>query len=120
MIQRSQERRRPGRRTFVCFTCRTTERVPVGRLTRRCRKCRAPAEYVYYKFRIPRVKDDKGWRALMQSVRELNRAIATRALHWLRARADRYARALPSQPPHRRRTFERLLRDVEEEIRAYE
>jgi hypothetical protein len=107
-------------RTFVCFTCRTTERVPIARLTRKCRKCHAPAEHVYYKFRIPRADDDKGWSDLMQRVREVNRTIREGALKHFRSRAERYARALKGQPEKRTKAAEARLREIEEKIRKYE
>lgn len=109
-----------SKRTFVCFTCRTTERVPIARLTRKCRKCHAPAEHVYYKFRIPRADDDKGWSDLMQKVREVNRDIREGALRHFRSQAERYLRILSEQPAKRTRTIEARLREVEEKIRKIE
>ena len=105
-----------SKRTFVCFTCRTTERVPIARVTRQCRKCHAPAEHVYYKFRIPRADDDKGWSDLMQKVRDVNRTIKDRALRRLRSEAERYSRSLTSQPAHRSRAIQAKLRELEQKI----
>lgn len=106
-----------SKRTFVCFTCRTTERVPIARVTRKCRKCHAPAEHVYYKFRVPRADDDKGWSDLMQKVREVNRTIREGALRYFRSQAERYSQ-IPSEK--RTRAAEAGLREAEEKIRKYE
>ena len=108
-------------RTFVCFDCRTTERVPIyRRLTRNCRKCRRPAEHVYYKFRIPPIDDDKAWRELATKVRQVNDAIKKNRLTYLRDRVDRYTRALETVPPGRRAAFLKRLKGVNEEIAEWE
>ena len=107
-------------RTFACFTCRTTERVSFARITRTCRKCHAPAEHVYYKFRIPRADDDRGWQELMQRVREVNDRIKTRTLAWLRQRAAAYVRNVESAPAHRQKRLRRHLRAIESAIAEWE
>ena len=104
-----------SKRTYVCFPCRTTERVPYERATRNCRKCHAPAEHVYYKFRIPRADDDRGWADLMQKVRDVNRVIKERALERLRSEAERYARI-----PDRNGKAAARLRDLQEKIQQLE
>jgi hypothetical protein len=107
-------------RTFVCFACRTTERVPVARLTRNCRKCHAPAEHVYYKFHIPRRTDNRGWSELIQKVRKFNDAIKTRVVRYLTAEAERCRNALIAAPENRRTDLRRMLREAEETLLKWE
>ena len=109
-----------SKRTYVCFACRTTERVPVSRITRTCRKCHEPVEHVYYKFRVPRLDDDAGWSDLMQKVREVNRTIRENALKHLRSEAERYSRMLTAQPMHRAKTVATRLREIQEKISKFE
>jgi hypothetical protein len=104
----------------VCFDCRTTERVPISRLTRDCRKCHAPAEHVYYKFRIPARDDDKAWSELKWRVREVNDRIKAGALRHLRAESDRYLRMLRSAPTKRLKSLQRRLRQIDEKLRKWE
>ena len=107
-------------RTFVCFACRTTERVEISRMTRRCRKCHAPSEHVYYKFRIPRRDDDDGWAALMPKVREVNRTIKENWLQELRADEERYSQVLAEAPPHRKTRATAKLREIRDKLSKLE
>ena len=110
-----------SKRTFVCFACRTTDRVSLfARVSRRCRKCRATAEHVYYKFRIPPADDDAGWAELMQKVRKVNDAIKANSLKYYRAKAERHARSLATLPEWRAKKARAQLREVEALIRQYE
>ena len=86
-------------RTYVCFTCRTTARVPAQRITQVCRQCRAPAEHVYYKFKIPRRGEDDGWEELQVKVRAVNRKLKSNALSWLRKERAKLERLLAEAPP---------------------
>ena len=98
--------------TYVCFTCRTTERVPASRISKRCRKCRAPAEYVYWKFKVPKRGDDASWDALQAKVRPMNRATKARALARLereRAKVERILATLPRDMEQRRRSLQAKL-----------
>lgn len=104
-------------RTFVCFDCRTTERVPVGRWTRDCRKCRKPATYVYWKFSIPKKKDDDGWAELRRRTAEVNAVIKARQLRSLRERVERYERMLPRIRGTR---LSMRLEAMREELAAFE
>jgi hypothetical protein len=109
-------------RTYVCFTCRTTERVPLARVTRRCRKCRAPSEHVYHKFRIPRADDDTGWSELMRKVREVNDVLKTDMVRRLRERAEKYERQLAAARADDPRSI-RLkahLRELQERLAEWE
>ena len=108
-------------RTFVCFQCRTTERVPYGRWARNCRQCRAQAEYVYYKFRIPKKGDHDGWNELRTRVREVNAQIKTRALRSEQHREAYYQRLLATiADVHCRRELEAKLQSVREAIAVWE
>ena len=107
-------------RTFVCFACRTTERVSLSRFTRNCRKCRAVAEHVYYKFRIPPADDDKGWADLRVKVRSVNDQIKKYALQRLNAKAERYTRIVATMSEPRAKKIRRWLREVQDDIRTYE
>lgn len=94
-------------RTYVCFTCRTTARVTVGRITQVCRQCRALAEHVYYKFKIPRRGDDAGWEELQMKVRADNRTLKSTALARLRqerAKRERLLGGTPQSQPARQRS----------------
>jgi hypothetical protein len=102
-------------RTYVCFDCRTTERVPTARIAKTCRKCRKPAHHVYYKFKVPARTDDRGWSALEPRVRAVNIDMQTRALARLRERRLRLERVLDSgalKNEAKRKQLRRQLRDV--------
>lgn len=106
-------------RTFVCFDCRTTERVDTARVSRKCRKCRQPAEYVHYKFRIPKKDDEKGWDSLMARVRPFNDSLKRDMLIFLRRELARIEKALASKPlPRgaRERRLRRQLRDTSKSL----
>ena len=107
-------------RTFVCFACRTTDRVPFRRLTRDCRVCRSPEEHVYYKFRVPRADDDRGWSDLQRKVREVNGKIKARAVAKLQHDAERYARLLETQPAERLPMLRHRLRDIHAALLEWE
>lgn len=109
-----------SKRTFVCFTCRTTDRVPLPRRTRDCRICHAPAEHVYYKFRIPRRDDDTGWSELQDKVRDVNAKIKARAVAKLTADAERYTRLLASQPADRQSAVRHKLREIQTALAEWE
>ena len=94
--------------TFVCFECRTTERVPVSRLSKTCRKCRKPAESVFYKFPIPRRTDDRGWEELLRKVRPFNRAARERALVYYRTEQARLEKLIHTTPSKARAFATRL------------
>lgn len=85
-------------RTYVCFDCRTTERVPVSRITRACRKCRKQAEHVYYKFKIPPRNDGAGWQELQTKVRALNHRAKSNALSRLRQERTKLLRLVAEVP----------------------
>ena len=109
-------------RTDVCFTCRTTARVPVGRITQVCRRCRALAEHVYYKFKIPPRGDDAGWEELQMKVREDNRTMKSSALARLRKERANLERLLAEIPPSqqaRRRSLRLKLKTVQEEAEQW-
>lgn len=107
--------------TFVCFECRTTERQPFSRITRNCRVCRRPAEYVYWKLRIPKKDDDKGWIELARRTRANNDKIKKRMLTWEQAREARYERMLANtRDPERRRRLESALRNIRGKIARWE
>jgi recombinational DNA repair protein (RecF pathway) len=92
-------------RTYACFGCRTTERVPASRIAKTCRKCRKPAHHVYYKFKIPGRLDDRAWSDLEDRVRPMNFEIQSRALQRLRverARLERLVREAPVSRTERR------------------
>jgi len=108
-------------RTFVCFECRTTEREPYGRWTRNCRKCRARAEYVHYKFRIPKKDDDDGWAELRKRAQEVNAQIKTRALASEHRREEHYTRILATvETPSTRHELEEKLRSIRDAISVWE
>lgn len=110
-----------SKRTYVCFACRTTERVPMARITRRCRKCGARAEHVYYKFRIPRRDDDRGWEMLRVRVREVNNIIKSRALDRLSRRKTRAEGALATaKKANSRKKARQRLRLIHEKLRRWE
>ncbi len=94
--------------------------MPVTRLTRDCRICHAPAEHVYYKFRIPTRDDDKAWRELKQRVREVNDRMKARAVEALRAKVDRYSRVIPSATPGRQPKLRREMEAAQEKLRKWE
>lgn len=109
-------------RTFVCFDCRTTERVPASRIARLCRKCRKPAHHVYYKFKIPGRTDDRGWVVLESRVRPMNIEIQTRAMARLRDRRAKLERMLAGGAPKselKQKQLKRQLRDLESESREW-
>ena len=109
-------------RTYACFTCRTTARVPMGRITQVCRQCRAPAEHVYYKFKIPRRKDDAGWEELQIKVRAVNRTMKSNVLTRLRrerAKLERLLAETPPSRPHRQRALRLKLKTVQIETEQW-
>lgn len=109
-------------RTYVCFTCRTTARVTVGRITQVCRQCRAPAEHVYYKFKIPRRGDDAGWEELQMKVRADNRTLKSTALARLRqerAKRERLLGETPQSQPARQRSLRFKLKTVQKEAEQW-
>lgn len=107
-------------RTYVCFDCRTTERLPTSRIAKKCRKCRKPAQHVYYKFRIPARGDAKAWADLEARVRPMNLEMQTRALKRLRARRARLERLVATvRSDVTRRAHLRQLRQVNLETQAW-
>lgn len=109
-------------RTYVCFDCRTTERVPTSRIAKLCRKCRKPAHHVYYKFRIPGRTHDRGWTQLETRVRPMNVELQVRALARLRARRERLERVLASGPGKneaKRKQLARELREIESKCKEW-
>ncbi len=105
-------------RTYVCFDCRTTERVPALRIARNCRKCHKPAEHVFYKFKIPKRGDNTGWAILQKKVRPLNLEIQTKVLFRMRAERARLERVLSQTPPEkesRRLEITRKLKMMEKQ-----
>jgi hypothetical protein len=108
--------------TYVCFECRTTERVPDGRITRNCRKCRRRAEHVYHKFKIPRGDDDAAWRELLTKVRLFNRQAKSNALLRLgqeRANLERLLARVPASKPHRQRSLRLQLKTINESVEKW-
>ena len=106
-------------RTYVCFECRTTERVSASRITRICRKCRKQAEHVYYKFKIPPRDDDAGWQALQTKVRTLNREAKSNMLSRLRQERTKLQRLLADVPESRQdrlRSLRFKLKSVNEKL----
>ena len=109
--------------TYVCFTCRTTERVPQSRITRTCRKCRRPAEHVYYKFKIPKKDDDAGWDELRRKVRPFNRTVKANALASLekeRVKLERILSTLQGDKQNKRRSIEAKLSINKRQIVAWQ
>ena len=109
-------------RTYVCFNCRTTERVHAARIAKVCRKCRKPAHHVYYKFKIPGRADDHEWVTLERLVRPMNMEIQSRALARLRARQAQLERMLGSAAKRselKLKKLKRQLRDLEAELKAW-
>ena len=103
-------------RTYVCFTCRTTARVPAQRITQVCRQCREPAEHVYYKFKIPRRDEDAGWEDLQTKVRAVNRKLKSNALTGLRkerAKLERLLAEVARSQPDRQRSLRFKLKTVQ-------
>lgn len=110
-------------RTYVCFDCRTTERVPTSRISKSCRKCRKPAQHVYHKFSIPPRKDDDGWADLEKRVRPMNLEMHVRALAGLRekrARLERQLETASASSEERRKQMRRQLRTVVSEIKEWQ
>jgi hypothetical protein len=108
--------------THVCFDCRTTERVPAGRITRNCRKCRAQAEHVYYKFKIPQRDDDVAWQSLQTKVRAFNHQVKSNVLARLRqerAKLERLLAEVPETKQDRRRLLRFKLKVVNEKMRQW-
>jgi hypothetical protein len=111
-----------SKRTYVCFDCRTTERVPVGRISRSCRKCRKQAEHVFYKFKIPKRTDDAAWQELETKVRAFNRNVKTDALVRLRqerTRLERLIAELPESKPDRRRVLSFKLKRITADMKEW-
>jgi hypothetical protein len=109
-------------RTYVCFNCRTTERVPAERITKVCRKCREQAEHVYYKFKIPQRDDDVAWQKLQTKVRAVNRKLKSDALAWLRkerARLEQLLAEVPQSKQERRRSLRFKLKTVKEKTEQW-
>jgi len=105
-------------RTYACFECRTTGRVPSSRITMDCRKCRKPAHHIYYKFKIPGRRDERGWAELERRVRPMNLEFQTGALRRVRAEQARIRRVIETLPESRRarrldlnRRLERLAKE---------
>jgi hypothetical protein len=108
--------------TYVCFDCQTTERVPAGRITRNCRKCRAQAEHVYYRFKIPQRDDSVAWQSLQTKVRAFNRQAKSNVLARLRQERERLERQiaeLPKNKPGRQRMLSFKLKVVDEKIEKW-
>jgi len=106
-------------RTYVCFDCRTTERVLAARIARSCRK---PAHHVYYKFKVSSRADDSGWTKLEGRVRPVNIEIQTHALARLRKRRAQLERILSSgtkKSELKQKQLRRQLRDVDAESREW-
>lgn len=100
-------------RTYVCFRCRTTERVPLPRINKTCRKCRNKAEHVFYKFRIPAGRDDRAWADLQVRVRAYNREAKARVVERLEREQAWLERILSETPDTRfqkRRSLEIRVR----------
>lgn len=109
-------------RTYVCFECRTTERVPLSRITRTCRKCRRQAEHVYYKFKIPPRRDDASWQELQRKVRALNRQVRSNMLSRLRqesAKLQRLVVEVPTSKQDRIRSLRFKLKSVNKKIEEW-
>jgi hypothetical protein len=109
-------------RTYVCFDCRTTERVAAPRIAKRCRKCRRAAHHVYYKFKIPARADDRGWSALESQVRPMNLETQVRMLAQLRGKRRRLERILATVPvtnPSRQKLLRSQLRAIEAESKEW-
>lgn len=109
--------------TYVCFACRTTDRDAGSRITRRCRRCRAPAEYVYWKFKIPKASDDAGWVELENKVRPMNRATKARVLATLekdRLNIERVLATVPVDNEARRRSLEAKLSIIRKQVAEWQ
>jgi len=105
-------------RTYACFECRTTGRVPTSRITMNCRKCRNPAHHIYYKFKIPGRLDDRGWRDLEAKVRPMNLELQSSALRRVRdeqARIERLVKDLPESRRSKRIDLSQRLRALAKE-----
>jgi len=112
-----------SKRTFVCFDCRTTERVDSGRITRNCRRCRRRAEHVYYKFRIPPRRDDGGWDSLMHKARDFNAGLRAVNLRHLRGRRAKFASVLAQLPVSRvagRRALARRIQELDRQVAEWQ
>jgi hypothetical protein len=109
--------------TYVCFDCRTTERVPIARISRACRKCRKPAHHVYYKFSIPKRDDNPGWKDLEAKVRPMNRKIYVTVMSRLRrdrAHLEQVLAETPVTRDARRRDLNRKLKINAKELQSWE
>ena len=109
-------------RTFVCFDCRTTERVATTSIAKACRKCRKPAHRVHCKFKIPKRADDGAWANLEARVRPMNRELQTHALEYLRekqAKLERLLAEVPAENDMKRKLLKRELRSVASERDAW-
>jgi hypothetical protein len=73
---------------------------------------------VFYKFKIPKRSDDRGWDLLRQKVRSINLEIQTRILDRIRKEEARLQRILietPSEREAKRRDLTRKLRLMQKE-----
>jgi hypothetical protein len=110
-------------RTYVCFDCRTTERIPTGRITKRCRFCRKAAEHVYQKFKIPRRNDDKGWQELKAKVRPFNERVKWHHISHLtkeQHKIERVLESVPSYQERKRRELSGRLKISREKYKAWQ
>ena len=111
-----------SKRTYVCFDCRTTERVPLGRISRNCRRCRKQAEHVFYKFKIPQRTDNAAWQELQTKVRAFNHRAKANALVRLRQERTRLERILaevPESKPERRRLLGSKLKRITADMKEW-
>ncbi len=106
--------------TYVCFDCRTTERVPHQRISRNCRKCRKAAHYVYYKFAIPKRDDSLGWNELESKVRPMNKKTLSQVMIRLANEREQLERVLSETPltreAHRRDLIRRIRLNEKERV----
>ena len=106
-------------RTYACFDCRTTARVPYSRIALRCRKCGKFAEHIYFKFRIPKRDDATGWMDLLRKVRPFNRAVADANLDRLskeQLRVEHQLETCGAKQDARRKALRFKLRTIGKEL----
>lgn len=109
--------------TYVCFDCRTTERVQAARIAKRCRLCGKPAVHVFYKFRIPRKDDDKGWDDLRRRTSQFNTAAKARALERLTKDQAKFQELLslaPDENQAKRESLAKRIRQIDKQIRDWQ